>query len=105
MLKQSDCCHDLPLPTPLEISFSVYPNPTEGKISVVFNNSGILMPQSGVYFNLYSVTGALVYRKQLTDINTDINLASVGLNNGFYVYNIVFEDGPVKVGKLILIKL
>jgi len=75
-------------------SFSLFPNPAQTTITVVFDN-----PQpSIVRFNVYNMTGQMLktVTEQLSDgaISYDLDLSS--LNNGFYLLEMVNGDSVVR---------
>jgi len=74
--------------------FSVYPNPSNGNFTV----------QSSVFpamLVMYDVTGKQVVRKDITELETQVNVAQ--LNNGIYYISLIAESGSMNY-KLVISK-
>ncbi|MCK7541532.1 MAG: T9SS type A sorting domain-containing protein [Marinilabiliales bacterium] len=57
----------------ITLEYSVYPNPTEGKIRFVIKSFN----DGSFRFQLYNLNGKLFFRKEVTDEETEISMESL----------------------------
>ncbi|MCS6824879.1 MAG: HYR domain-containing protein [Cytophagaceae bacterium] len=75
----------------------VMPNPVRRNGVLYFNN------YSGVKFNLYiqDITGRILYQRYSSE--DIIDMSSIAISTGVYLYTIVFEDNTITRGKLLVV--
>ncbi len=77
--------------------FSLYPNPSNGKIIVDFTESGIQL--EGSYIILYNSLGEKIFEKTMFSARTEIEL---DVPPGMFFYNIENKNKIISKGKLIV---
>jgi len=79
----------------ITLEYSVYPNPTEGKIRLVikFFNYGDFR------FQLYNLTGAVIQEKRIIDEETEISMESH--KSAVYFLRVIRDKREVKVFKIV----
>lgn len=80
-------------------SLVVYPNPTNGLLSVNLSQTN---PVGSCYFLIYNSIGVLVGHYLFTTRLNSLNLNH--LSNGIYSYRMIYESGEVKNGQIVLLK-
>ena len=89
-------CTGLAKNTVIDNNTFIYPNPNNGNISVVIENS------NGSYtFEIMDIAGRIVYRTTLNKAESALNIKE--LANGMYIYKItsLTTKVAIKEGKLI----
>ncbi len=81
-------------------STSIYPNPTEGKLTI---QSEALKGKS-VTFKLYDITGKILLTKELTFEKNEETLDITRFDPSVYFYGIFLNDERIKNGKIIIAK-
>ncbi|MCC7244858.1 MAG: T9SS type A sorting domain-containing protein, partial [Saprospiraceae bacterium] len=81
--------------TPLNVL--VYPNPTEGKINILFDAEN-----SSANLTITNALGQLVYQMRLLQKDETVDLHR--LANGIYTYTIIGDNGSVKSGQITIQK-
>ena len=76
----------------------VFPNPVEGnaRIEIQENNN------SPALFQVYSISGQLVFEEELNSVNGSYSFSAYSLNSGFYTFKMILEDGNQFSGKFIV---
>jgi len=80
-----------------ESSISIYPNPTNGNISIVNNNANKIKA-----IRIYDCVGKLQFDKSASESELSIDLSH--LSNGMYFVNIESMDEKITIEKLIIKK-
>lgn len=78
--------------------FTIYPNPSNGKIDLLIREEGKLT--QGAEVNIYNMLGRKVYSSKLNSHKTEIDLSKEA--KGIYFYSIQDENENIKSGKLII---
>lgn len=79
-----------------EITFKVYPNPTNGKYSVSFNSS-----LDDIELAIFDLSGKIVYKRSYDAASSLIELDATALTSGIYFINIKTNDGHIGREKLV----
>jgi hypothetical protein len=85
---------------PIITSKNLYPNPTNTSVSF---NYDLKKGQKGI-FNLYSISGQLIYNQIITNETNQINIPLPTIDNGIYFVSFSVDYKPVFNEKLIIIK-
>jgi hypothetical protein len=75
------------------ITVTVYPNPATKQVNVTLNSY-----TDELDFYLFDVNLKLIQSYKLTNFITPISLPE--LSNGLYIYNVISNHKPIKIGKL-----
>lgn len=76
-------------------SVNVYPNPNTGVLHIAVSSE----LASGASVQIYDALGKLVIAQSLSAEHTIVNTAA--LSNGVYIFKVVKDEQPVKIGRLI----
>jgi len=79
----------------ITLGYSVYPNPTEGKIRLVIKSFN----DGDFRFQLYSLTGAILQEKTVIDEETEISMEIH--KSAVYFLRVIRDNREVKVFKIV----
>jgi hypothetical protein len=77
------------------LEFSVYPNPTEGFVSLNIGD----YDTKGLNYQLYDIKGKIIQEDKVNDVQTQISLAN--LSSGIYLLKVFDNKKELKVFKII----
>jgi hypothetical protein len=79
----------------ITLGYSVYPNPTEGKIRLVIRSFN----EGNFRFQLYNLKGTVLQEKKITDEETEISMESQ--TSAIYFLRVIRDNREVKVFKIV----
>ena len=79
----------------ITLGYSVYPNPTEGKIRLVIRSFN----EGNFRFQLYNLKGTVLQEKKITDEETEISMESQ--TSAIYFLRVIRDNHEVKVFKIV----
>jgi hypothetical protein len=82
-------------PTALEISLSIFPNPTNDFLNLLIDGGEV----SGLVCTVFDVTGKQLFVKRIVSNNTSINMQS--LPPATYFFRVTKEKNEVKTFKIV----
>jgi len=78
-------------------NFTIYPNPSKGIINLVFKE-----PTNTLHFNVFDVTGKIVYSKETSQFSNKHELNLTQLSSGIYFLEV--ENDSKRITKKLIIK-
>ncbi|OQX76864.1 MAG: hypothetical protein B6D61_08105 [Bacteroidetes bacterium 4484_249] len=81
-------------PNPFDMDVNIFPNPFSEMIN-------IKTIRKGLQFNLYTVTGNILFSKRLNLLNGTLSINVSSTSPGFYIYHITDNSRVIQSGKLI----
>lgn len=82
------------------VNFSVFPNPTEGNITMQYE----ALPYTALSWNVYDCLGKLVFKKSLQNDDNQSTTNIDFLQNGAYFWELRSAQNTLSKGRLILMK-
>jgi hypothetical protein len=79
----------------ITLGYSVYPNPTEGKIRLVIKSFN----DGDFRFRLYNLSGTVLLEKKIIDEETEISMESQ--TPAIYFLRVIRDNREVKVFKIV----